>query len=109
MSTGREELLDTLERYYRGCGWKVDRAEDGTLRATGAGGVTWIGMAVVTTDLADDGFPDRLVELSNVHMAEDGARCPFEIFPAPECAGDVRSLLERLRLSERVAVYSLAA
>jgi len=109
MDARRQELLDELERYYRGCGWKVERAEDGTLRAAGAGGVTWIGMAIVESDLADETFADRLLELSDVRMADDGARCPFELFPAPECAGDVHSLLARLRLAERVAVYSLAA
>jgi hypothetical protein len=109
MEARRQELLDQLERYYRGCGWKVERAEDGTLHAAGTGGVTWIGMAVVEDDLAADGFAERLVELSDVRMAVDGARCPFELFPAPECAGKVHSLLARLRLAERVAVYSLAA
>jgi hypothetical protein len=109
MEGRRQELLDELERYYRGCGWKVERAPDGTLRAAGVGGVTWIAMAVVGADLADEGFADRLVELSDVRMADDGARCPFELLPDPACAGDVRSLLARLRLAERVAVYSLAA
>ena len=108
MKSRRQELLDELERYYRACGWKVERADDGTLRAAGAGGVTWIGMAVVQDDLSDEAFSDRLVELSDVRMDDDGARCPFELFPSPECAGEVHSLLARLRLAERVAVYSLA-
>lgn len=109
MEARRQELLDELERYYRSCGWKVERADDGTVRAAGVGGVTWIGMAVVEDDLADGGFADRLVELSDVRMGDGGARCPFELFPAPECAGEVHSLLDRLRLADRVAVYSLAA
>ncbi len=109
MMSRRQELLDQLECYYRGCGWNVERAEDGTVRAAGTGGVTWIGMAVVADDLAADDFAERLVALSDVHMAEDGARCPFELLPDADCARDVRSLLERLRLAERVAVYSLAA
>ena len=108
MEIRKQELLDELERYYRGCGWKVERAEDGTVRAAGTGGVTWIGMAVVTADLADEGFAPRLVELSDVRE-DDGARCPFELLPDPECAEDVRSLLAQLRLTERVSVYSLAA
>jgi hypothetical protein len=109
VETRRQELLDTLERYYHGCGWRVERAEDGTLRAAGAGGVTWIGMAVLKDDLADEGFADRLVALSDVRMDDDGARCPFELLPDEACAGELLSLLARLRLSERVAVYSLAA
>lgn len=109
MESRRQELLDELERYYRGCGWKVERADDRTVRAAGAGGVTWIGMAVVETDLAEAGFAEKLVELSDVQMAKDGPRCPFELFPDPECAGAVSSLLRDLRLAERVSVYSLAA
>lgn len=108
MESRRQELLAELERYYRGCGWKVERADDGTVRADGTGGVTWIGLAVVPDDLAQEGFADRLVALSELRMA-DGPRCPFELLPDPECAGAVESLLERLRLSERVSVYSLAA
>jgi len=108
MGSRKQELLDELERYYRGCGWKVERDEDGTLRAAGTGGVTWIGMAVVSEDLDDDGFSSRLVELSDIRE-NDGARCPFELFPDPGCAGEVKSLLAQLRLTERVSVYSLAA
>lgn len=29
-----------LEAYYRGCGWRVSRGDDGTVRAAGLGGVT---------------------------------------------------------------------
>ena len=65
-------------------------------------------MAVLPADLADDSFGERLRELSDVRE-HDGARCPFELLPEAECAGEVRSLLDRLKLSERVAVYSLAA
>jgi hypothetical protein len=108
MESRKQELLDELERYYRGCGWKVARAEDGTVRAAGTGGVTWIGMAVVSADLDDAAFGSRLLELSDVRE-DDGARCPFELLPDPDCAGDVRSLLAQLRLTERVSVYSLAA
>lgn len=108
MEARKQELLNELERYYRGCGWKVERADDGTVRAAGTGGVTWIGMAVVAADLADDGFGPRLVELSDVRE-DNGARCPFELLPDPDCAGDVRSLLAQLRLTDRVSVYALAA
>ena len=109
MVSRRQELLDELERYYRGCGWQVERAGDGTVRAAGAGGVTWIGMAVVKTDLDEEGFAERLVELSGVQMEQNGPRCPFELLPDPDCAGEVSSLLKHLRLAERVSVYSLAA
>ena len=109
MEERRRQLLDELERYYRGCGWPVKRADDGTLRATGTGGVTWIGMAVVAADLASAEFEQRVVELSDVRMGRDGVRCPFELLPDEECTAEVRSVLDRLRLSERVSVYSLAA
>jgi hypothetical protein len=109
MSAKRQELLDALERYYRDFGWKVEGADDGTVRATGTGGVTWIGMAVVPEDLDAAGFGERLVELSEQRMPAGGERCPFELLPDESCAGEVRSVLADLRLSERVSVYSLAA
>lgn len=107
MEARKQELLGELERYYRSCGWKVERADDGTVRAAGTGGVTWIGMAVVATDI-DETFGPRLVELSDVRE-DDGSRCPFELLPDPECAGTVQSLLAELRLTDRVSVYALAA
>jgi hypothetical protein len=42
-------------------------------------------------------------------MPGDGARCPFELLPDAQCASEVVSLLDRLRLAERVTVYSVAA
>lgn len=110
MDERREQLLDILERYYRGCGWKVERSGDGTVRAAGAGGVTWIGMAVVESDLGADGFSDRLLDLSEQRMPR-GELCPLELLPDESAAPELRSLLERLRLAERghVEVYSLAA
>ena len=106
----RHELRKLLASYYRSCGWKVEDAPDGTVRASGIGGVTWIGMPVVADDLADDSFPGRLVELAEQRMPY-GALCPLELLPAEDCADDLRALLTRLRLSERghVEVYSLAA
>ena len=109
MESRRQELLDELERYYRGCGWKVERVGDGTVRAAGTGGVTWIGMAVVETDLDEASFGERLIELSDVQMEKNGPRCPFELLPDPGCAGALSSLLSELRLADRVSVYSLAA
>ena len=106
----RRELTEFLEEYYRGCGFPVSRHEDGTVRASGIGGVTWIGLAVVAQDLAEEGFEERLVELSEQRMPQ-GALCPFELLPAEDCADELRGVLARLRLSERghVEVYELAA
>jgi hypothetical protein len=111
MEATRQELTDRLEAYYRSCGWRVRRAEDGTVRADGPGSVTWIGLAVVAEDLGADGFEDRLLELSAERMPSGRETCPLELLPAPECADDLRETLARLRLDARgtVAVYSLAA
>lgn len=109
MDARRQELLGHLEAYYRGCGWPVERAEDGTTRAAGPGGVTWIGMTVLPEDLAAPGFSERLRDLSEQRMPTRGERCPFELLPAQECAAELRELLAELRLTERVSVYSLAA
>lgn len=110
MADTKTQLRDALESYYRGCGWKVERAADGTVRASGIGGVTWIGLPVVAGDLVEEGFEDRLVELAEQRMPQ-GALCPLELLPAEDCADDLRAVLARLRLSERghVEVYSLAA
>ena len=109
MSTERQALLETLERYYRSCGWTVERPEDETIRASGPAGVTWIGMAVVRDDLDSDHFEERLRWLSDQRMPGTGERCPFELLPAEECADELRAVLGRLRLADRVSVYSLAA
>lgn len=110
MSDTKSHLRDALESYYRGCGWKVVHADDGTVRASGIGGVTWIGLPVVAEDLNTEGFEERLVELAEQRMPQ-GALCPLELLPAEDCADDLRAVLARLRLSERghVDVYSLAA
>lgn len=111
MEAKRQELAAQLEAYYRSCGWKVRRAEDGTVRAEGPGSVTWIGLPVVAEDLADEGFDARLRELSEQRMLRGGELCPFELLPAPECTDELNATLGRLRLKARgnVAVYSLAA
>lgn len=109
MDARREDLAKTLEAYYRGCGWRVRREGDGTIRADGTGGVTWIGMVVVPDDLRDEHFEVRVRELSDVRMPVGGERCPLELLPHEACAAEVRSLLERLRLRDRVSVYSVAA
>ena len=110
MSSDREQLASLLEDYYRGCGWAVNRAPDGTIRARGLGGVTWIGLPVVDGDLADPEFGDVLRALSEERMPT-GERCPLELLPDTTCATELRGLLEQLRLSDRghVEIYSLAA
>lgn len=108
--TEKTELRNALESYYQSCGWKVEHTSDGTVRASGIGGVTWIGLPVVATDLASEGFEAQLLELADQRMPQ-GALCPLELLPAEDCADDLRAMLARLRLSERghVEVYSLAA
>lgn len=108
MNGKRQELLAHLEAYYRSCRWAVERADDGTVRATGAGAVTWIGLAVVPEDLSDATFGSRLKELSQ-HRMPSGERCPLELLPAEECAEDLRALLAQLGLADLVSIYSLAA
>ncbi len=110
MDERRADLRGTLERHYRGCGWKVERAADGTVRARGPGGVTWIGVAVVADDLAAAAFDEFLLELSEQRMPT-GELCPLELLPAEECAVDLEARLRRLRLLDRghIALYSLAA
>lgn len=111
MDARKQELRALLEDYYRSCGWKVELADDGTVRAAGIGGVTWIGLPVVRTDLESADFQARLLGLSEERMPHGGERCPLELLPDDDCADDVRSLLDRLRLRDRghVEVYSLAA
>lgn len=106
----REELTEMLERHYCGCGWSVTRASDGTVRAEGIGGVTWIGLAVMPEDLESEGFGERLVELSRQRMPT-GQLCPFELLPAEECRDLLEAALRELGLADRghVEVYSLAA
>lgn len=109
MDTPRADLLAQLETYYRGCGWKVERVDDRTVHAHGPGGVTWVGLAVVNDDLSDETFVAQLSELSARRMESGGERCPLELLPNPACADELRSLLARLRLTDRVSVYSLAS
>jgi len=110
MDALRADLVAHLEAYYRGCGWKVERADDGTVRAAGVGGVTWIGLPVVADDLADPRFGQRLLTLADERMPA-GQLCPLELLPAHDCAEELRSLLDELRLGDRghVEVYRLAA
>lgn len=114
MSARREELLSLLEELYRrGIVWGEPwRADDGTVRVSDGGGVTWIAAAAVPEDLAEGGkaFREQLLDLCAQHMPPpDGRRCVVELLPADECADDLHALLRELRLEERVGVYSLAA
>lgn len=104
----REELLDHLERYYRGGGWPVER-EDDLVLAAGPGGVTWIGAAVMAEDLKAGGLGERLGELAERRMPSSGALCPLELLPADGCADELQAVLDRTGLARRnhVAVYSL--
>ena len=111
MSERKQELLAALERVYRDSGWKVASAEDGTLRATGPGGVTWIGLAVVAADLADSTFPERLLALADSWMPNGRELCPLDVLPDAACAAELREILADLRLTDRAhdEVYSTAA
>ena len=109
MNATRDDLLGHLEAYYRSCGWPVEHASDGTLRARGAGGVTWIGLVVMPEDIAAGDLAAWLRELSGERMPGGGERCPLELLPAAECAEELRALLAELGLSELVSVYSFAA
>lgn len=106
----RERLTTLLERHYRGSGWSVERVDDGTVRARGLGGVTWIGLPVVAADLRQPEFPDRLRALADERMPT-GELCPLELLPDGPCAPDLRALLNDLRLADRghVDVYAVAA
>lgn len=106
----RRELSSALEKHYRACGWPVERAADGTVRAVGPGGVTWIGLPVVADDLEHEELAERLLALSEQRMPT-GQLCPLELLPAADCAGELRRLLEELRLAGRghVEIYSRAA
>lgn len=110
MTNRRRELRELLERQYRSYGWKAVAADDGTVRAAGVSGVTWIGLPVLVEDLSDPGFESRLLALCDERMPR-GQLCPLELLPDEQCADEVRALLDRLRLRERghVEVYSLAA
>ena len=107
----RDELIGVLESHYRaGTVWGMPtRAEDDSVRVIDCLGVEWVALAVVPEDLDDPAFPDRLVELANRTMPGTGSRCELELLPADECRPAVESLLRKLRLDERVSVYSRAA
>ena len=106
----RQRLTDLLVAYYKRAGWVVDRRPDGTVRAKGLGGVTWIGLPVVAGDLIDPTFADALRTLGDERMPT-GELCPLELLPAEGYADDLRALLAELRLADRghVEVYSVAA
>ena len=108
MATRRQELQAKLVEHYRRCGFDVEVAGDGTVRAVGLGGVSWIGLVIVREDL--DGLAEHLVELSRERMAT-GQLCALELLPDGDCEQDVREVLGRTRIRDwrYVEIYSLAA
>lgn len=111
METLRRELQKKLEDHYRGSGWTVKRASDGTVYASGPGGVTWIGAAITAADLEDESTGERLREMAERRMEGGGELCPLELLPSADCAQELKSLLHRIGIADRsnVAVYSLAS
>jgi hypothetical protein len=107
VSARRQELQEKLVAYYRGCGFTPHVAEDGTVRASGLGGVTWIGVPILPEDL--DTLPDRLLALHEERMPA-GQLCPLELLPDASCESEVREVLQRTRIADRryVEIYSLA-
>lgn len=105
----RNELLDQLEAHYRSQGWPVRRPEDETLVATGPGGVTWLGLAVVGEDLSSHELEGRLRDLSERRMPSGGELCPLDLLAERGCQAGVEALLERVGLADRphVSLYSL--
>lgn len=111
MEDRRQTLLSQLEAHYRGHGWSVRKDDDGTLMASGPGGVTWLGRAVVEEDLGSGLFEQRIVELADRRMPQGAELCPLDLVAAGDCADGLRTVLDRLGLSERphVSLYSVAA
>lgn len=107
----RRELLGQLEAHYRSHGWPVEAVEETTLRASGPGGVAWLGTAVVASDLGSADFEQRLAELADRRMPAGGELCPLDLLADSACESDLRAVLDRLGLSRRphVSVYALAA
>lgn len=104
MEGERLQLATCLADHYRSQGWTVEPGDDGLMLASGPGGVTWLGAAVVPADLASEGFPERLVELSSQRMGGGSELCPLDLLPAEECEGELRSLLDGLGLSGQAHV-----
>lgn len=111
MSQRREHLLDQLRSHYARHGWSVKQDDEGTLLASEPGGVTWLGTALVSSDLASETVEERLVELSERRMPGGAELCPLDLVADDACEADVRALLNRLGLAGRphVSLYSLAA
>lgn len=107
----RDELTTRLADHYRGQGWVTRTEADGTILATGPGGVTWIGAAVTVGDIHSGVLEARLPELADRRMPNGGELCPLELLPAADCHAALEGLLDRLGLAQRrhVAVYSMAS
>lgn len=112
MSEARDALASQLEAYYVSCGWRVRRDEDGTLAASGPGGVTWYGRAIVAEDVAEpDALDAELLELAGRRMPSGNELCPLDLLPDAGAEAGLRESLCRTRLADRphVSVYELAA
>lgn len=108
----REELQAMLDRQYRASGWTpVRRDERGVLHATGPGGVTWFGLAIVSEDLNTDSLAEQIQDLCQRRMAAGGELCVLDLLPAPDCHDAVGRLLTRLGLGDRrnISLYALTA
>lgn len=110
MEGERLQLALSLEDHYRSQGWPVERGDDGLVLASGPGGVTWLGAAVVRADLASEAFAERLIDLSSQRMRGGSELCPLDLLAAEECEGELRSLLDGLGLTGRshVSLYTRA-
>ena len=110
MSDARETLTAQLEAHYRSFGWKT-AIRGNLVEAAGPGGVTWLGRAVVASEVNSDEFAVELAALAERRMPQGGELCPLELLPAEDCEAPLRELIERLGLGFRphVSVYSLAA
>lgn len=107
----RSALLVLLERQYRQSGWSFRRGDDHVIRATGPGGVTWLGMAILADDLADAGLVERITDLAEQRMPRGGELCVLDLLPSAECHDELECLLDRAGLGARsnISLYALPA
>lgn len=111
MKEPRRELTEKLRAHYRASGWKVAKTADGLLEAVGPHGVKWLGRAVVAEDLRDEAFETEILDLADRRMPNGGELCPLDLLPAPDCATELRELLDAMGLGRNthISVYSVAA
>lgn len=110
VSEQRAALQAILEQHYRANGWTpIGREAGGVLCASGPGGVSWFGLAVVPHDLSSATLADVIQELADRRMPDRGERCVLDLLPAAECHDAVQRLLAELGLAGRrnITLYSL--